>query len=551
MAASGPPRPGAVGSRSGLALVAVFTGGLVVYPLVRLVQTAVSEGGRDLDRVLASPGLATAVQHTLVLAVTVTLVSVPAGLLMALGLRRPDLPARSLWRLAVLLPLLVPPYVLGYSWTQAYGRAGFTDSVIGLEWSGVFGPVGVFVVLVVNSVPLTYALVAAGLAARAEPDLERAARASGAGSLSVLATITLPLLRPALAAASVLVFVLTLETFAVPQVMGTPAGFKTVTTTIYADLSLGGDPFSFVEAVTLALFLVVCAAVIVLPADTVLGPRLRTQRAAAPEGPPITPAQGTASRWAAAGFGCYVLLGIVLPLVALVATAVTRSVGLQPRPDNWTLENFSRVLGTRTFEALGHTLVLAATAASVLTVLGGCLAALERRRSGRWAAGLVTLPLVLPGSTLAVALLISYGRWLGGGLTLILLAYLAKLWAFAHRPISAALDRLPPEEVFAARASGATSFTAVRTVVLRPLAPALVAGWLICFVTAMHEVTMSSLLYGPGSETLSVVVLNSQQLGTVGPTAALALLITLLTVVPALALWLALRGLRTRPTHVA
>ena len=50
--------------------------------------------------------------------------------------------------------------------------------------------------------------------------------------------------------------------------------------------------------------------------------------------------------------------------------------------------------------------------------------------------------------------------------------------------------------------------TGVRTVALSPLAPAL-GAWLICFLTAPHEVTMSSLLYGPGSETLAVIVLNS------------------------------------------
>ena len=53
-----------------------------------------------------------------------------------------------------------------------------------------------------------------------------------------------------------------------------------------------------------------------------------------------------------------------------------------------------------------------------------------------------------------MALLITYGRWLSGTLTLILLAYLAKLSAFAHRPIAGALDRLPPDELRAARASG-------------------------------------------------------------------------------------------------
>ena len=45
------------------------------------------------------------------------------------------------------------------------------------------------------------------------------------------------------------------------------------------------------------------------------------------------------------------------------------------------------------------------------------------------------------------------------------------------------------------------------------LRAALITAWALCFLTALHEVTMSSLLYGPGSETLAVVVLNSADLG--------------------------------------
>jgi iron(III) transport system permease protein len=88
----------------------------------------------------------------------------------------------------------------------------------------------------------------------------------------------------------------------------------------------------------------------------------------------------------------------------------------------------------------------------------------------------------------------------------------------------------------------------IRTVVLRPLAPALLAAWLVCFLTALHEVTMSSLLYGPGNETLAVVVLNSSELGQVGQTAALSVLLTLLLLVPAGVCWWAIRRLEVRRT---
>lgn len=520
---------------------------VVLVPLLVMARTVWVEGSADLDDILTSPGLGTAVKNTFLLAVAVTVLAVPLGTLLALALRRPDLPGRAFWRVAILLPVLVPDFVLGYSWLRAYGRAGFTDDLLGVHWSGVQGPVGVTVVVVVNAVPLVYLITAVGLAARAEPAMERAARVSGAGALSVLRTITLPLLAPAMATAAVLVFVLTLGTFAIPQVMGSPAGFNTITTRIYSNLARSSDPLAFTEAVTLALLLVVIAVLVVAPADSLLGPRLRVTRAATTDPTSLAGNNKASGRWAATGIGCYSLLAVGLPLLALVATAVTQAVGLPPTPENWTIANFLSVINARNGEALSRSVLLAAIAASVLVLLGGLVAALERGRSGRSVATLVTLTLVLPGSTLALGMLIAYGHWLGGTLAIILLAYIAKLWAIAHRPISGALDRLPPDELHASRVSGASPFTAIRTVVLRPLAPALLAAWLVCFLTALHEVTMSSLLYGPGSETLAVVVLNSAELGQVGATSALAVLITVVLLVPALGFWSVIRRLNRIP----
>ena len=525
------------GQRAG-AVVLVPVAVLVLLPLARLVQVAWSEG--RVGPVLGSPAFGTALAHTLVLALAVTAAAVPIGVALALALRRPDVPGRRFWRVAVLLPVLVPDFVLGYSWTQAYGPAGFTDTVLGVSWAGLTGPVGVWLVLVVNATPVAYLVAAAGLGARAEAQLERAARASGAGPVTVLRTVTLPLLAPAIAAAAVLVGTLTLGTFAIPQVLGAPAGFRTVATQIYADLSLGGDPASFGEAVTLALVLVLLALLCVAPADAALGPRLRSARTAETPVGSATPARRAVGRGIAALIGGWLVLTVGLPLLALLLASVTRAVGLPPTPANWTLAAFREVLTPRTLAALGRSAALAAAAATVLLVLGTAVALTERRRGWRGAGTVLTLTFVLPGSALGVALLLAYGRWLSGT-ALILLAYLAKFFALAHRPVAGALDRLPLDEWRAARASGAGVLTAARTVGLPPLAPALLAGWSVCLLTGLHEVTMSSLLYAPGGETLAVVVLNSEQLGRIAPTAALSVVLTLLVAVPALLLWPAVR----------
>ena len=231
--------------------------------------------------VLGRPGSATAVRNTVVLAVAVTVAAVPLGVALALVLRRPDLPGRAFWQAAVLLPVLVPDFVLGYSWTQAYARAGFTDTLLGAALGRAARPgrgvAGAGRERRAAGLPRRRRR--AGRPGRARPRAGRPGlgrgQRDGAASRSRCRWLL-----PAVAAAGVLVFVLTLGTFAIPQVLGAPAGFDTVTTRIYADLSLGGDPASFVEAVTLALLLVLVAAACVAPADALLGPRLRATRPA-------------------------------------------------------------------------------------------------------------------------------------------------------------------------------------------------------------------------------------------------------------------------------
>jgi iron(III) transport system permease protein len=80
----------------------------------------------------------------------------------------------------------------------------------------------------------------------------------------------------------------------------------------------------------------------------------------------------------------------------------------------------------------------------------------------------------------------------------------------------------------AARVHGADWRTAMRTIAVPLLAPVLLATGVLVFVIALSEVTISILLYGPGSATLAVTILNLQQLGDPTVTTALAVLLTVL-----------------------
>lgn len=511
--------------RGGRLVVWLALAALVGYPVARLLMTAAAEGADAVVAALALPGTGTAVAGTLWSSAAAAAAAVTGGVLAALAVERAAVPSRRWLRIGLLLPVLIPPFVSSLSWGAAYGPGGVLDDAVGLVLPGLYGPAGVVAVVAVNALPLAYLVTAAALAGRAEPDLERAARASGASGPAALATVTLPLLRPALGAAAVLCFTYAANSFAVPAVLGTPAGFETMTTRIYRGLAFSADPAAFTQVLVLAVALLVVALAGVAAADA-LSASGSVRRSGAPAGA-ATRGSSRGGRRAAAAIWTYVALTSVVPFAALVLVALTQAAGLAPVPANWTLTHFAEALRGPTLGGLGASLRLAATAATVLVPLGGLVVALERVATTRRLGLLATLTFALPGSALAIATLLAYGRWLGGTLAIILLAYLGKFWALAQRPIAGAADRFPPDLYRAARTAGAAGPVALRTIVVPALAPALAAAWLLTFLFAFHELPMSGLLYGPRTATLAVVVLNLQQVGGAGVTAALAVLLTL------------------------
>jgi iron(III) transport system permease protein len=522
-----------------LAAAVVALLALVGFPLFELVRGVVEDPGSIAD-VATSVPVRGAVAGTLWTALAVTFVTVTGATAAALVIERSPRRRRLWMRIGVLLPLALPPFVSALSWVAAYGPGGLVDDLFGVTLPGLFGPFGIVLVISVNALPLAYLVVAAGLATRADHDLELAARASGASAAAALRTVTLPALRPAMIGAGALVFVVAINSFGIPAVLGTPTGFSTVTTRIYRDLVFSADPSAFTRVLVLALLLVVVTFATVGAADAAGRARHRPlHRVETPSGflRPVRQLRG-----ADGAVGVYALLATAMPMLALVLTAFTRAVGLSPTPGNLTTANFAEAWTASTWRALGNSVVISAAAAFIVLALAALLVGVERRHRATPLRTVAALTFAVPGSALAVAMLLAYGPWLRDTALLILLAYLAKFWALGHRPLAGAATSLAPDVVWAARASGADRATTLRTIVIPILRPAMAAAWLLVFLFGLHELTMSSLLYGPDTATLAVVTLNLQQLGDPTVTAALAVALTAVVAAAAVPLLWAWRG---------
>ncbi|HEY6112865.1 MAG TPA: ABC transporter permease subunit, partial [Gaiellaceae bacterium] len=243
--------------------VLVAAAGLValaaVLPVTYLALRAFSAD--ESARALAPPSTALELAwDTATLACGVVLATLVVGVPLAWLVVRTDLPGRRLWGLAASLPLVIPSFVAALALLGAFAPRGLVQEVlepVGVErLPEVTGYWGALVALTLSTFPYVYLLTASGLRS-VDPTAEEAARSLGAGRARVFALVTLPALRPSIAAASLLVALYVLSDFGVVSLMG----YSTLTTGIYVRYE---SLLALESAAILALVLVALALALVL-----------------------------------------------------------------------------------------------------------------------------------------------------------------------------------------------------------------------------------------------------------------------------------------------
>jgi iron(III) transport system permease protein len=240
--------------------------------------------------------------------------------------------------------------------------------------------------------------------------------------------------------------------------------------------------------------------------------------------------------WVEAGAWLFVVLMVLLPLVALFATALVPAFGVRLSAQTASLGNFAEVLLRQdvTQRAFANSTVLALGAAALLMLLSvplGYLITWRRDWASRATHLAAQVPYALPGVVLAVACILIFlrplpilGISLYGTLGIILVAYLARFLILALTPVIAGYHQIDRSLEEAASLDGAGFLQRLRYLFGPLLLAPVTAGGLLVFMTAYNELTVSALLWSSGSETLGVVVFNLEDGGYTVLAAAVAVL---------------------------
>jgi len=473
-------------------------GALFIAPFLYLLVRNLGDVSGFLDAVLTE-GALSALARTLVLGLCVSCAAAGIGTACAWVVSRTRIPGRSVWRILLPLPLVIPSFVGAFVFVAAFSRGGLFEAVLGPfgveEIPTVRGFLGSFVVLTLFTYPYVYLPVVARLS-HLSPSFEESARLLGARPIRSFTAVVLPQLKPAILSGGLFVFLYTISDFGVVQLMR----YETLTRSIYTNRI-------FNREVSLALSLELA----VLAVGVVLFERAMARRVS--EAPPArggAPLRFELGRWqfpATALVVLTVIFSLGVPLVVLlfwIGRGVFSGAGFA------LLSGSGSLIGPLLASTLAG--LSAAVVVLGLTLPVAYLTQRFRSRIARPSDTLIVAGFAVPG--LALALSLVYATVNSGGVLtplyqtfpLLVAAYVLHFGAHGLRAGQVALGALPQRVDDAAKMLGARRWQRLVRIDLPVMRPDLLAGGGLVLLSVMKELPASLLLAPAGFQTLAMKI---------------------------------------------
>ena len=477
-----------------VALLVVF----IVIPQLAVVFAPGLQGYVDFFR--EGPNWLLAARNSLVVMVLSTTTAVALGFCYAYAMVYSRIRWKPFFRVIAILPMLSPPFVVAASYILLFGPRGLiTYGVFGTS-PNILGLFGLWGVQTIAFFPYAYQLIADVLS-HSDPRLEQAARNLGAGPLDVFRTVTLPLARPGLVGAILLVAIYVLEDFGNPALI---AGQYTVLPTLAYGLISGFGDLAGAAVVSTILLLF---------ALTLYVGRLRLEgrgsvvtvvgRGSSIPRPPVAPLVNRLSFVV-----CLLLSGLILMVYGVLV--LSAFVSAYPFDFTPTLKHFDYV-GAH-FTSLRNSLLYASVAAVCCSFLAVLLAyAVQRKEwTGRRAVDFLAIaPAAVPGIFFGIGYATTFNQaWLGwldrGALITISMIF----WniPIGYRAAVASLQQIDRSIDEAATSMGASSLQAFRQVLFPNLRGAFATGMVTAFVRAITTLSVVIFLFTPSTVVTTITI---------------------------------------------
>ncbi|PAL11798.1 ABC transporter permease [Peribacillus simplex] len=472
------------------------------------------------------------------------LVSALIGIPLAFIFNRYDFPGRSFFSSAAILPIVLPSLVGVMAFMFLYGESGLIPNAIkdlfGLDKVPfkIGGVSGILIVHAYTMYVYFYMTVSAAIN-KIDPSLEEAAYNLGANKLKVFWKVTFPLLTPAIVAASLLVFMISMASFSAPFLLA--GGYRVLSLQIYFSKINGDMEIAATQSVILSI-----VSISFLLFMRWYQNRKDYRMASKGIGAHRSEVKNPVMKWVMVVTGVIGVIILLLPhfTILLLSLVPDGTWTFQTYPTVFNVENYRLLFeDPNIFKPLRNSLLMAVIATLANLVFGviASYVLVKRKFVGKsFVDILVMIPWALPATVIGMNLIFafnepsvfSFGQILVGTFWILPLAYFIRHIPLVVRSTNAVLEQLDDSIEEAARNLGAKWFYTFRRVIFPIIMPGVLSGTLLAFIESVGEFPTSVLLYTISNRPISIEIMNQLRMFNMGQAAAYGMIqITLIVIV--------------------
>ncbi|MDF1997681.1 ABC transporter permease [Peribacillus frigoritolerans] len=472
------------------------------------------------------------------------LVSALIGIPLAFIFNRYDFPGRSFFSSAAILPIVLPSLVGVMAFMFLYGESGLIPNAIkdlfGLDKVPfkIGGVSGILIVHAYTMYVYFYMTVSAAIN-KIDPSLEEAAYNLGANKLKVFWKVTFPLLTPAIVAASLLVFMISMASFSAPFLLA--GGYRVLSLQIYFSKINGDMEIAASQSVILSI-----VSISFLLFMRWYQNRKDYRMASKGIGAHRSEVKNPVMKWVMVVTGVIGVIILLLPhfTILLLSLVPDGTWTFQTYPTVFNVENYRLLFeDPNIFKPLRNSLLMAVIATLANLVFGviASYVLVKRKFVGKsFVDILVMIPWALPATVIGMNLIFafnepsvfSFGQILVGTFWILPLAYFIRHIPLVVRSTNAVLEQLDDSIEEAARNLGAKWFYTFRRVIFPNIMPGVLSGTLLAFIESVGEFPTSVLLYTISNRPISIEIMNQLRMFNMGQAAAYGMIqITLIVIV--------------------
>ena len=469
--------------------------------------------------------------NSFIVTTSVTVLALLIGTPLAYCMKMYNLRGKRFIEVLIIISMMSPAFIGAYSWILLLGRNGVITkffSFMGINIPPIYGFGGILLVFSLKLYPFIFMYVYGALG-KIDNSLLEASESLGASSFIRNITVTIPLIKPTIFSAALIVFMNALADFGTPMLIG--EGYRTMPTMIYSEfISEVGSNANF--SASMSVIMVIITTVMFISQKYIVNRKSYAMNLMNS----IRSKEIKGIKSIIIHSFLYILVLVsILPQITVIYTSFLKT-NRSVFTNEFSFDSYTTIFHSLA-SSIKNTYLYGIITIILIVIIGMLTAYITTRKKNIFTSviDIVSMfPYVIPGSILGITFLLAFNKpplILTGTSIIIVISLVIRRLPYTLRSSSAILYQINKNVEEASISLGASEIHTFFKITAKLMISGVLSGAVLSWITVINELSSSIILYTTKSRTMSVAIYQEVIRASYGTAAALSSILTFTTII--------------------